>query len=536
MAERESEYKPLLFTTTVRNPERVKSLLYVFEKYDGLILTSDLATEIVGETIKYGLYRPLKKTPSIGAKWKTTPKGTFAEEFLSNEEVAYMIANNPQQHKEAGFEYGFPSRFATIYDFTKELGFVYFAINQKIEFSDLGHKLANVYEVNVTNNIINVELIHPEYEQQAFLQAMAKYQRHNPFVSVLNDNIPLILLLQTIKRLNANPKFNTNKGESKGISRIELPLLIFWKNNDAEALYKRIVKLRNEYGYEPSDEAICDICTEEIMGGFKKFKPKSIIEEYPDEFIRKMRITGLISLRGAGRFVDINHNEEAKIDYIIKNYSHYQIYTDEKEYFNYMAEIDENLFSQQAKKITSSQSETLLTNWISEYSWNKIKHELKCLSSRTNSKDTVLKLLPAPARLEFLTALSIKVKLPNVRVIPNYSCDDTGLPTSTAGGNMGDIECYEDRYGILVEVTMAEGRTQTMMEIWPIERHLTDFKEKNEIESQAIFIAPTIFSDSNRQITFVKDTNNLLIRPYKIDDFIQYLETRSTLYLSEVKN
>jgi len=49
------------------------------------------------------------------------------------------------------------------------------------------------------------------------------------------------------------------------------------------------------------------------MGGdFKKFEAKSIMVEYPDEFIRKMRLTGLISLRGGGRFIDINQNEIEK--------------------------------------------------------------------------------------------------------------------------------------------------------------------------------------------------------------------------------
>jgi hypothetical protein len=74
---------------------------------------------------------------------------------------------------------------------------------------------------------------HPEYEQQAFLQAMCKYQRNNPFIRVLNDNVPLILLLQTIKKLNADPECN-----GTGISRKELPLLIFWKDNDAEVFIR----------------------------------------------------------------------------------------------------------------------------------------------------------------------------------------------------------------------------------------------------------------------------------------------------------
>jgi hypothetical protein len=113
-----------------------------------------------------------------------------------------------------------------------------------------------------------------------------------------------------------------------------------------------------------------------------------------------------------------------------------------------------------------------------------------------------------------------------------YNPSDEGLPTSTAGGigDKGDIECFENSNGILVEVTMAEGRVQTTMEVWPISRHLEAFKTKYTPNSQCIFIAPTIFRDSERQIAFVKQTDNLTIRPYKMDDFVSYLETEHKLY------
>ena len=77
---------------------------------------------------------------------------------------------------------------------------------------------------------------------------------------------------------------------------------------------------------------------------------------------------------------------------------------------------------------------------------------------------------------------------------------------------------------------MAEGRQQTMMEIWPIERHLVAFKEKYTPNSQCIFVAPSIFSDSISQIDWVKGMNGHTIRPYKISDFICYLETETKLY------
>lgn len=522
------EYKPLLYTTTMRNPGRLKYMLYILNQFEGRILDDELATEICGETIRYGLYRPMKKLASVQQKWQTSDQGEFSEELLTDQEVELMIRNNPQSHKEAGFAKGWPSRFATIFDLTKELGLAWYKPGEPIVISSLAHHLLKSIEVDINEaeNYVSYEVVQPEYEQQVFLQAFAKSQRRNPFVRVLNDNVPLILLLQTIRKLNADPAQN-----GCGILRRELPLLIFWKNNDADALYRRIVELRREHRYDASDEVIIDICIDEIMEGcFKEFKPKSIMDEYPDEFIRKMRMTGLFSLRGAGRFIDINRNENATVDYILQHYSSYNHYTDEREYFDYMAELDANLVHMTAQPIRINNSERLLDEWLTVYSWNIIKNELSNLSAHRNSTDSVLKLLNAPSRLEFLTALAIKSKMPDVRVVPNYCCDDTGLPTSTAGGNKGDIECYERQNGVLVEVTMATGRTQTMMEVWPIERHLDEFQR--ERKAQCIFVAPSIFSDSQRQIEFVtfQSHGKKKIRTYAIDDLIIFLEHTPSLY------
>ena len=530
MAKRKLEYKPLLFTTTVRNPARVKSLLYILKKYDKNILTNDLAQEIMSELIKYGLYRPTKGlTKEIKSKLKGTKKGEFANKLLTDEEVKTLIEQNPQNHKEAGFSKGWASRFATVFDFTKELGFVYFWQNEKIEFSQIGLRLANVYKIDIVDNNILVTEEHPEFEQQAFLHAFAKYQRKNPFVRVLNDNIPMILLIEVIQKLNNNPKFN-----GAGISKLELPLIIFWKDNNSQALYERIVKLREDYGYQPSWEVIIDICLNEIMHGkFKEFKPKSIMNEYPDEFIRKMRITGLFSFRGGGRFIDINRKEKDIIEYIIKKYSKYQIYQNEKEYFDYMAKVDNKLISFENKKLTTEENNKLLDKWVKYFDWNTLKQELKILEKKSISKNDILKYLNNPTRLEFLISISIKSKYPHIKVIPNYPCDDEGIPTSTAGGqgNQGDIECFEDDKGILVEVTMSEGRTQTMMEIWPITRHLEEFKKKVP-DSMCHFIAPSIFEDSKMQIDFTKEKKDLLIIPNTISDFIQYIEQKEYLYAS----
>lgn len=528
MAKRKSRYKPLLFTTTVRNPERMKRLLNILSKFNERILTSELAEDIIAELIKYGVYRPMKISDVIKEKWSTSKKGEFSEILLTDKEVQEVLNDNPQRHKEAGFDRGWASRFATYYDFGKELGFVYYWTGEKIEFSEIGLKLANSIQVDVEGDNILVSEPHPEFEQQAFLQSLAKYQRNSPFIRVLNDNVPLILLLQTIKKLNNDKDFN-----GAGILKLEIPLILYWKNNDAESLYQRIKKLRQEYGYDPSWETISEICRDEIMEGTDIERDnKSIMIDYPDEFIRKMRLTGLISLRGAGRFIDINKNEIKKVNYVLEKYSEYPTFETERAYFDYMAKIDDNLINMESLSLSVEENDKLLLKWADYYSWEVIKAELTGLSKKSNSKDELLKLLSHPTRLEFLTSLAIKSKYRDLKIKPNYPTDDEGIPTSTAGGqgNQGDIECFEDENGILVEVTMSGGRTQTMMEVWPIARHLTEFSKKVKEKTMCHFIAPSIYVDSEKQIKYVNDTEELNIKPRTIEQFIGFIETNGKLF------
>lgn len=530
---RKPEYKPLLYTTTIRNPERFKDFMHILKRFNGRILNNKTVELFERELFKVGLYRLMKRPETVQDKWKSTKNGELASKPLTDEETKDVYQQNDPQvnksikgHKEAGFPKGWPSRFDTQFKLMKVLGFVYYEWGKPINFSQTGNYLADTVSIEIDSGAISREIVNPQNEQIAFMQAFAKQQRCNPFICELNDNIPLILLLEVIKKLNSDPDYN-----GSGISYKEIPLVIFWKDNDAESLYQRIKLLRKEHRYNPSNEVIEDICVNEILGGFKKFDLDSIVSEYPDEFVRKMRMTGLISFRGGGRFIDINHNEDDKINYILANYATYRKYTSKEEYFDYMSDIDDALFALKAVEIPKNVAADKLAKLVGDYSWDSIKKELTHLAKKTSSSHNILRFIAAPARLEFLTALAIKSKLPAVEVIPNYPCDDEGLPTSTAGGDIGDIECFEASNSILVEVTMSEGRQQTMMEVWPIARHLKELREKYECENfQCVFLAPSIFVDSENQIDWVKDKKQLVIRPYKIVDFINYLDTAASLY------
>ena len=425
------------------------------------------------------------------------------------------MRENPQNHKEAGFSHGWPSRFDTWFKFAKELGFVYYCSGGKVEFSATGRRLAGAE--------------HFAAEQAAFRNAFAKYQRDNPFRAVLNSNIPLALLLAVIKKLNADPKES-----NAGISKSEIPLLLYWKDHNAHALYLRIKQLRKERGLSPSWEVILDICRNEIMGNADiKRKSASTQVDYPDDFIRKMRLTGLISLRGHGRFIDINHNEKEKVEHILQAYSTPRKYSSEREYFEHMSTVDNVLIRPLAAPAPRSQVKHL-EKWVKAFEWEVIKSEMLILQKQKTSADNLLRYMRHPVRFEFLTALAVKSRFPNARVVPNYPVDDEGLPTSTAPGvgDTGDIECCEGKNGVLLEVTMAQGRTQTMAEIWPIARHLEKFRGKTG-KAMCFFVAPSIYKDSERQIRFLKWADNLFVCPKTISGFLKHLEKSDSLFVRD---
>ena len=53
-----SNYKPLTFNTSIRNPERAKYFLKTIIKFENEIMTNDLAKKIMVEMIKDKIYRP----------------------------------------------------------------------------------------------------------------------------------------------------------------------------------------------------------------------------------------------------------------------------------------------------------------------------------------------------------------------------------------------------------------------------------------------------------------------------------------------
>lgn len=515
--ERNAEYKPLSFSTTMRNPSRIADFLKCIIPFEGQILTNDIIHIVAATLIKRKLYQPIyiNRTPRL--------KSILNEERdFTDEEVNEIMQHSPQNHKEAGFEKGWPSRFDTWYKLPMEFGFIYYEMNTPIIISTTGHMLVDAHSENPIND---------EKIRNVFLNALMKYQTNNPFRKNANDNSPLVLLLQVIKLLKDDPEEN-----DAGVFRSELSLIICWPNRNAQALYEKIKELRRQYRFTYGDEVIYEICLD-LLGATdeqrNRFKINQITGEAVDEFIRKMRITGVVSLRGNGRFIDFNSFETEKINYILDNYSIYENYTTKSEFFQYIGTIDTNIVTLTQpvdEAIVTDARITTLNRWANEYSKEDIINELNIVCGNGESRNAVLRIIDKPTRLEFLTSVALKQHFVELNVQPNYHVDDEGLPTFTASGGVADIECYDTDCNSLVEVTLMCARNQATNEMPAITRHLQEaIEQQPEVIIFSMLVAPSIHADTKYMAAFSKHQYNVDILTLTITEFIEQINEKERI-------
>lgn len=509
--ERRPEFKPLSFSTTMRNPARIAGFLACMLPYEGQILTNAVIYKVAAALIKKKLYQPryIYRTPGLKAVLNE-------EREFTDREAAEIMRNSPQNHKEAGFEKGWPSRFDTWYKLPMEFGFLYYEMNQPIVISATGHLLIRAHNEDPADDGVI---------QTIFLNALVKYQTNNPFRKNANDNSPLVLLLQVIKLLKDDPEEN-----GAGIFRKELSLVICWPGRDARALYRTIKELRRRHGFAYGDEVIYDICLGLLgaEGRRNRFKITQITGEAVDEFIRKMRITGVVSLRGNGRFLDFNSFEAGKIGYILTCYAAYEAYTEKEAFFRYIGTIDPIIVSLTRPVDVQAADDArtaALNRWAEEYSAESIVNELNIVCGRGESRDPVLRIIDPPTRLEFLTGIALKQHFPGLDVRPNYHVDDEGLPTFTASGGMADIVCHDADCTVLVEVTLMCARNQATNELPAITRHLQETLELNPaVTAFSMLVAPSIHPDSEYMAGFSKHQYGVDILTLTVHELIAKIQ------------
>jgi hypothetical protein len=515
-SKRAPEHKILSFTTTLRNPERIAGFLTVLKQFDGQVLTNGLIDKIAKSLIQEKLYWTtyLKATPNL--------KTIYADEDLrfTDEQLSEIIIQSPQKHKEHGFDEGWPSRFDTWYKICKEFGFAYYEIGQPIKISQAGYMLCDAFGDRTSDEDVSKKI------QNVFLNALAKYPSNNPFRRNANENVPVVLLMRVIRLLKGDKSEN-----GAGISRKEIPFVMCWPNNDANELYLYLKGFRRVHGFTASDDTVYSRCLELLNStNEKRFKKVQVTKEGPDDFLRKLRITGVFSSRGMGRFLDLNDLEHQKVDYIISTYSTYRTFQSEAQYYEFVGLMDPGIISIETDTASYNIADirrAKLVEIASKYTPEAIRAELNILSSgRRKSSDLYLSDIDEPTRLEFLTSVALQQSLTDAVIRPNYAIDDEGNPTFTARGGVGDIEVLDKDNHSLFEVTLLRSKQQAVLEIPGITRHLQELQKERKF---AVFVAPVLHPDTEYMIAFTKSRHDLDIYGFTIPAFCTKLEAVNTL-------
>ena len=565
--------KPISFDTTLRNPGRIPQFISVLSEFEGQVIDDKVALELEGEIIRQKIFEPTKATlgtymkeynkkfPFVAADQSKEAAAKVEEIYdqwengapgsVPLEKIIYLLENTITAHKDRGWKGGWESRIHTQFNFLNELGFVRVVKGEKIVISKNGKLMIHEY-----SNGYPIEDSYDEsFEQSAFLNAFSKYQVNNPYRSNTIEVNFFPLVLNVINYLD-------EKYQRPGISKQDLPFIITWGNDDYQTLAEYIYQFRNKFCYSTSDELVYEYAmnllddstpNDTIAPATKAFieqkkrdyKFDKIISETPDEVIRKLRLTMLISLRGAGRFIDINKNELVKIKYVLATYSsNIEFDDDVQKYLEYMGEIDNSLMfvsnapeSQEAKDA----KEVAIEKWAKEYDWTFLKEEMVNSVEKRPSSHLILKYVKETARLEFLSAIVIKKALPKLKVVANYKADDQGIPFNTASGGKknqigADIDVFEENIHAILEPTISKQRSfQVEHELPSIRNHVLgtankDVEEGNNFKEWfSLFIASNITRDVGDQVALIKQTNGVKIYPWDIKDFVEYSEGVSTI-------
>lgn len=555
--------KPISFDTTLRNPQRIPQFVSILDNYVGQILDSETIYIILAEFIKAKIYEPTKSTMgtyirSYTGKFNFTPDDlsneapkkveSYFKEWLESEpgtysvdKIVYMLKNTTTKHKEAGWEGGWESRFDTQFKFIRELGFVYLKKDEPIKISDTGKLLIKHY----SDGIPDEENFSIAPEATAYLNGFSKYQTNNPYrKNKININF-FPLVLNVIKYMD--DVYGKN-----GISRQDLSFIICWGDNSYDKLAEYIYEFRRKKGYNTSDEVVYQyalglieqsknsLVVREATSSYQveknlDYKFSKIMRETPDEVIRKLRQSQLISLKGGGRFIDINKNELDKVNYISNKYMvNINFNENEEMYFDYMGALDLNLIFKEDEPETLEEltvKEAALLSWANDNDWDFLKEQITTGLKQTSHP--ILRLMTPPTRLEFLCAIIIKKAIPHATVQANYKADDQGIPYNTASGasskSIGaDIDVFENSIHAIVEPSVATSRSmQIDHELPSIRNHLINTKKKEKEESQfddwfVIFITPYMTSDVGDQVPVYKIINDIDIYPWNADDFVGF--------------
>lgn len=244
----------------------------------------------------------------------------------------------------------------------------------------------------------------------------------------------------------------------------------------------------------------------------------SNMRDYADACVRYLRATGLVNISHLGKSISIVPEKIQEVDYFLQHTDREPQFIDnEKQYVSYLGNAEtpvlltdnrelleqkiktefpnikilktatlqnlKDIFSDELEK----RKEQIITNQV------KAIKDYRLFDDINSTFDQILdnSLYDTPLMLEWNTWRAMTM-LDGGEIKANLKFDDFGNPMSTAQGNMADIVCDYEDFGLTVEVTMQGGQRQYETEGEPVTRHLAKYKRETEKPAYCLFIAPNI--------------------------------------------
>lgn len=280
------------------------------------------------------------------------------------------------------------------------------------------------------------------------------------------------------------------------------------------------------------------------------------LRDYADACFRYLRATGMVEISQRGHSISIMPEKRKEVAFFLSMIDRNPIYIDDEDnYKKYLFDGSvPQLYSDNRLRLIEQVKEvTEKRDGLDEYTTNELKDILEnAIANKKkqiiNKQITELKeyknyddvmdtfndiknnvLYDAPLMLEWNTWRAMTM-LDGGDIKANLKLDDKGQPMSTAAGNMSDIVCDYDDFGLAVEVTMQSGQKQYETEGEPVSRHLAKLKKETGKDAYCLFIAPKI-NESCIAYFYALHTMNIafyggksVIVPLELDVFINMVE------------
>lgn len=535
------------FSTTVRNPERIRSFLQVLKLIEGDAWT----------------YSTQKKYQILLIQHKVYGFGEPQfHKTLTNEQNSWLDNNPTYQQAEnildsKNYVGGGEMRGRQSFNPLEKMGLCYIDENNKIVISSFGNYfLREDYDLG-----------------EVFFRSLLKWQYPNPdanqYSSKDYDIKPFIATLHLISKVNEICK---NLGfKQKGVSKIEFALFFVSLSNykSIDKIAERLINFRQEF--ENSKDKQDDIIQKYFTKYYSDFESWKNALEYTDNIIRYFRLTRYIYIRGNGWYIDIEPRRSVEIQALL-NYDNASAkrFENKKDYIEYISDVNlpilpwENTASLQEvlkglinevqlkyKEISSfinipdiplmpstSNIEELRKNIEILRAYRRTLNDaedhynaqsLENISIYIDNLKDIFSKKRKPVELEQNIAMGLNALNDAILIKPNYPVGDDNEPTFTAPANKPDIECFYQSFNSICEVTMLTNRSQWYNEGQPVMRHIRDFENNNsDKETYCLFIAPKLHRDTINtfwiSVKYEYEGNKQKIIPFSISQFILLLD------------